>query len=114
MNDHQAAELLTMLATIESHLDRLAAAANVGSPRSSLPTLEAQSEFITSGELIELTRAKTVPGQKRWLMDRQIPHRLEFVGALRQRIIVSRLHVREWLAGASRPRGDGFNWDSVR
>lgn len=73
------------------------------------------SEYVGKAELAELTGAATVPGQVRWLEQRAIPHRVEFIGATtRRRIIVSRVHVREWLAGSQKPAGGGFNWATVR
>lgn len=73
------------------------------------------NELYSKAELLDLTGAATVPGQQRWLDERGIPYRAEFIGnTTRRRLIVSRVHVRDWIAGHKTQSGGGFNWASVR
>lgn len=52
------------------------------------------SEFLSSDELHDLTGYSQPVKQAPWLRDQGIPHRVDG-----RRIIVSRHHAREWLAG---------------
>lgn len=67
------------------------------------------SEFLTREELRDLTGAGRAQAQARWLAEKGLPHRVDG-----RRVIVSRHHVRQWLAGESLVLSAGPNWDAVR
>ena len=84
----------------------------------SLTTREA-SELLDHADIQKLTGSAAVNSQMRWLRDRRIPFRAEFIGAAtaRKRLILTRFHVRQWIEGTEgkdTPKNLGLNWDAVR
>lgn len=67
-----------------------------------------ESEFLSADELHDLTDFKQSGKQAEWLRERGIPHRLDG-----RRVIVSRHHAREWLAGRAVVSSNGPNWSAV-
>jgi hypothetical protein len=67
-------------------------------------------EFLTTGdpELEAFTDYARAKEQAIWLKERNIPHRLE-----EKRVIVSRVHLRQWLEGRELVVGDGVNWAAL-
>lgn len=68
------------------------------------------SEFLSSDEIRDLTQARGLLAQRQMLEAARIPHQV-----VRNRILVSRAHVRQWLAGTLLPvsRG-GVRLDRVK
>jgi hypothetical protein len=69
----------------------------------------AQSEFLSADELRDLTQRARRADQAAELTAMGIPH-LEQRG----RLLVSRFHVRERLAGHTMAQGQGINWSAIR
>lgn len=65
-------------------------------------------EFLEAGELQLLTDYQRAAEQSAWLKERGIPHRREG-----SRVIVSRVHVRQWLEGRELVVGEGVNWGAL-
>lgn len=65
-------------------------------------------EFLDGPELQALTGYSRAKEQAVWLKERSIPHRQEG-----SRVIVSRVHVRQWLEGRELVVGDGVNWGAL-
>lgn len=68
-----------------------------------------ESEFLSPAELHQLTGLARAAGQIAWLVERRIPHRVDG-----RRVIVSRVQVRDWLAGRSAVISKGPNWAAVK
>lgn len=68
----------------------------------------AGGEFLDPDELQRLTDYSRAAEQSAWLKERGIPHRREG-----SRVIVSRVHVRQWLEGRELVVGDGPNWGAL-
>lgn len=66
-------------------------------------------EFLTAQELHTLTGYARPGQQAAWLTFRRIPHRLED-----RRVILSRVHVRDWLEGKQAVISGGVNFGAVR
>lgn len=66
-------------------------------------------EFLRPAEVRELTGATNADEQERILRRDGIPHR-----RLEKRILVSRYHTREWLAGKAVVQSRGIRLDLVR
>ena len=67
------------------------------------------SEFLDTDELRDLTQRAHKDAQMKELDGLGIPYLLQ-----RGRILVSRFHARERLAGRATPRSRGPNWDAIR
>ena len=70
---------------------------------------ERLSEFISPDELRELTGYAHAKQQGAWLTERGVPHKLEH-----RRVILSRVHVRNWLEGKPMAIGGGINFRAIR
>ena len=66
------------------------------------------TEYLTPPELHQLTGYARATSQASWLKDHAIAHRLDG-----RRVIVSRVHVQDWLAGRTMARS-GLNMAAVR
>jgi hypothetical protein len=66
------------------------------------------TEFLLAAELQQLTGYCRAAEQEKWLVERNVPHRAEG-----KRVIVSRFHVREWLAGREVVTSSGPNWGAL-
>jgi hypothetical protein len=66
------------------------------------------TEFLQPTELRQLTGYCRAAEQDKWLADHGVPHRAEG-----KRVIVSRFHVREWLAGREVVTSSGPNWGAL-
>lgn len=66
------------------------------------------SEFLSASELYGLTGFHRAAEQERWLEDHSVPHKRDG-----KRVIVSRFHAREWLAGRSIIVSSGPNWSAL-
>lgn len=66
-------------------------------------------EFLSAAELHALTGYARCGQQVAWLQFRRLPHRLD-----ERRVIVSRVHVRDWLAGKEAVISAGINFEAVR
>lgn len=66
------------------------------------------TELYDDDELLRLTGFKRASDQAAWLAGRGIPHRKDC-----RRVIVSRVHVREWLEGRSVVVSEGPNWAAL-
>ena len=67
------------------------------------------SEFLAPSELRDLTGRARRDGQQRWMSEKGVPFRTD--GA---RVIVSRYHVRDWLAGRTIAPLRGVDLSGVR
>jgi hypothetical protein len=65
-------------------------------------------ELYNEDELRCLTDYSRAAEQSNWLKERGIPHRREG-----SRVIVSRIHVRQWLEGRELVVGEGVNWGAL-
>jgi hypothetical protein len=65
-------------------------------------------EFLCSAELLDLTGYKQADKQEEWLTEHGVPHRRDG-----RRVIVSRFHAREWLAGREVVSSSGPNWSAL-
>jgi hypothetical protein len=65
-------------------------------------------EFLSPAELKQLTGYCYAADQERWLSDFSVPHRRDG-----KRVIVSRFHAREWLAGREVVTSSGPNWGAL-
>jgi hypothetical protein len=95
-------------AQLASLVDSVNALLQVWRAVGSVPQGPRLSEFLSVDELRDLTGAARATKQAAWLKDQSIPHRL--VG---RRVIISREHVRSWLAGRNVPRSSGLNWAAL-
>lgn len=66
------------------------------------------TELYDDDELVRLTACKRAADQAAWLAERGIPHRKEG-----RRVLVSRVHVREWLEGRNIVVSEGPNWAAL-
>ena len=66
-------------------------------------------ELLLPAEVKQLVGASNPDEQSKLLLEFGIPHRL-----LKQRILVSRFHVREWLAGRQLVQSRGVNLAAVK
>jgi hypothetical protein len=66
------------------------------------------TEFLDSTELYGLTGFHRAAEQESWLTEHNVPHRRDG-----RRIIVSRFHAREWLAGREVVVSSGPNWAAM-
>ena len=66
------------------------------------------TELYDDDELVRLTDCKRAADQAAWLAERGIPHRKEG-----RRVLVSRVHVREWLEGRNIVVSEGPNWAAL-
>lgn len=66
-------------------------------------------EFLTTPELHQLTGYAHADKQTAWLKFRGIPHRTDG-----RRVIVSRVHVRDWLEGKTVVISSGVNLAGVK
>ena len=66
------------------------------------------AELYDHVELQLLTSYSRAAEQAAWLRERGIPHRRDG-----RRVIVSRLHVREWLEGRETVVSEGPNWAAL-
>jgi len=66
-------------------------------------------ELLLPAEVKQLVGASNPDEQSKLLLELGIPHRL-----LKQRILVSRFHVREWLAGRQLVQSRGVNLAAVK
>lgn len=67
------------------------------------------SEFISADDLYRLTGFARPGKQAQWLKDNGIPHRVDG-----SRVIVSTVHVTNWLEGRTVVASGDFNWGSVK
>jgi hypothetical protein len=65
-------------------------------------------EFLKADELLDLTGYKQAEKQEEWLSEYGVPHRRDG-----RRVIVSRFHAREWLAGREVVMSSGPNWGAL-
>lgn len=68
-----------------------------------------QPEYLDSVELHLLTGFARARAQAAWLLDKNVPHRVDG-----RRVIVSRVHVQAWLEGRNVVTSTGPNWASVK
>lgn len=66
------------------------------------------SEFLSPVEVRELTGSARAGKQMAWLKNQGVPHRADG-----SRIIISREHVRSWLAGRNVPHSVSPNWAAL-
>ena len=66
------------------------------------------SEFLQPEELHDLTGYARAAEQEGWLVEHGVPHRRDG-----KRMIVSRFHAREWLAGREVVASSGPNWGAL-
>lgn len=66
------------------------------------------NELFDDNELKQLTGCKRAREQAVWLAGHGIPHRRDA-----RRVIVSRVHVRDWLAGRHNVVSGGPNWEAL-
>jgi hypothetical protein len=71
-------------------------------------------EIMGPSEIADLAAADSLPVQARWLKERGIPHRIEGRGTRKQRLVVSRFHVRQWIEHGTRGASAQANWTTVR
>lgn len=69
----------------------------------------ADSEFLSPGEIHDLTGYARHGQQVTWLVERGIPHRLDG-----KRVILSRIHARDWLEGRTVARSNGLNLAAIK
>jgi hypothetical protein len=88
-----------------------AAGGNIAPMSTNLPgqPLEFPSEFLTVAELRDLTQRARKTDQPQELEALGIPYLVH-----RGRVLVSRVQVRERLAGHANPKGQGINWAAIR
>lgn len=67
------------------------------------------SEYLSPGELHDLTGYARHAQQAAWLLERGIPHRQDG-----KRVILSRVHARDWLEGRTVARSNGLNLASIK
>ena len=67
------------------------------------------SEYLSVGELRDLTGSARALTQKRWLDSREVPNKLDV-----RRVIVSRIHVQAWLEGRLLKSSNGPNWNALK
>jgi len=66
------------------------------------------TEYLNVEELHALTSFCRCTAQASWLQQKAIPYRLDA-----KRVIVSRLHVRDWLEGRTAPKSSSPNWGAL-
>jgi hypothetical protein len=66
------------------------------------------SEFLAPAELKQFTGYCRAADQERWLSERGVAHKLDG-----KRVIVSRFHAREWLAGREVVSSSGPDWSAL-
>lgn len=71
-------------------------------------SLSPESEFLATSELFGLTGFHRAAEQEAWLTEHSVPHKRDG-----KRIIVSRFHAREWLAGREIIVSSGPNWAAL-
>lgn len=71
--------------------------------------IERVSEFLSSSEVRDLTNSTPFRKQAAWLVEHGVPHRVDG-----RRVIVSRVHARNWLEGRQAPASGGINWSAVK
>lgn len=66
-------------------------------------------ELMSRDEIRGLTGKAHASAQASWLAEHGLPYRLDG-----RRVILSRSHVRDWLAGKTVRQSSGINWGAVR
>jgi len=67
------------------------------------------SEYLSSGELHDLTGYARHGQQAAWIAQHGIPHRLDG-----KRVILSRIHARDWLEGRTVASSNGLNLAAIK
>lgn len=67
------------------------------------------NEYLNEFELYQLTGAIKASSQVSWLKQNGVPFRLDG-----KRLIVSRVHARQWIEGAIVPTSKGLNLAGIR
>jgi len=67
------------------------------------------SEYLSPGELHDFTGYARAGQQTAWLIERGVPHRLDG-----KRVILSRVHARNWLEGRTVARSNGLNLAAIK